>query len=294
MSFADHGFVDIGRVIYGHECEPALKRIRSTRPWGPELFLEEAKFRENPVMKGVNPRPGRNILERIDTSFVEDNYSIKEYLRAILGPVTIILDKKAVAAIPAVWIPKWVRKEIEAKPVPNLGAFIKPEYRDVTYFHGIDWHQDIIDYPGRHADFVTLYVYLDNVGPCDSPLYVLPKSHELGATVFPHVLYKIGDTMWGYNAPDGKMELEQRILVGAPGSSYLWHSCTLHGTQPSVLEAKDNRISLRYIIAKPSINGYLLDEVNNKIRGRLSLTATRVDLDQQGHGIIKGNQINEA
>ena len=27
----------------------------------------------------------------------------------------------------------------------NLGEFIKPKYRDITYFRGIDFHQDIIE-----------------------------------------------------------------------------------------------------------------------------------------------------
>lgn len=281
MSFSENGFVDMGRAVDVKECERTLAKIRSTRPWGLSLFLEETKFRENPVMKGVNPTKGRNILEKVDTSFVEDNYSIKEYLRAILGPVTVTLDKKAVAAIPTEWIPTWVKREIEARPVPNLGAYIKPDYRDITYFHGIDWHQDIIDYPDRFADFITLYVYLDDVGHQDSPLQVIPKSHLQGADVFPHEMAKYAD-------------LDRYTLCGPAGSAYIWHSCVLHGTQPSPgANVAQNRISLRYVVAKAGANGYLLDEVNGKINGPLCLRETRRDLDQKGHGILKGNQINE-
>lgn len=279
MSFVENGFVDMGRVIDKKDCEAALRGLRANRPWGPELFLSEADFRYNPTLVGVNPRPGRNALEHMDLDFVENNYAIKEYVRAILGPVSTVLCKKAVAAIPAEWLPDWVKQEIKERPVPNLGAYIKPEYRDITYFHGIDWHQDIIDYPERKADFITLYVYLDKVTVDDSPLQVILRSHERGAQVFPHNLKDYG-------------ELETRVLTGPPGTAYLWHSCLLHGTQPSASVA--NRISLRYVIAKQGANGYLLDEVNEEIEGPLSLAATRRDLDKTGKSILKGNTINES
>ena len=44
-----------------------------------------------------------------------------------------------------------------------MGRFIKEKYRDITYFRGIDFHQDIIDFPHKQSDFATFYVYLDNV-----------------------------------------------------------------------------------------------------------------------------------
>ena len=38
-------------------------------------------------------------------------------------------------------------KKIDGVNVANLGPYIKQKYRDITYFRGIDFHQDIIDYP---------------------------------------------------------------------------------------------------------------------------------------------------
>ena len=55
----------------------------------------------------------------------------------------------------------------------HLGAFVRPEFRDVTYFYGIDFHQDLIDYKNRPADFLTLYVYLHPVTRSDAPLFLL-------------------------------------------------------------------------------------------------------------------------
>jgi hypothetical protein len=286
VSFLDAGFVNFGPVVDPVACRDFLAELKRRRSFGPELFLTEAEFRANPIRKGVNPEPGRNILEGMDLGFVEDNFALKEYIRTVLGPVTITMLKKVVAAIPSEWIPDWVHFEIKEAPVPNLGAFVRPEFRDITYFHGIDWH------PDRESDFVTLYVYLDEVGPADSPLYVLPKSHGLGATVFPHKLRKIG-AEWHYQDRRGdRLWLTDERLTGPAGSAYLWHACTLHGTQPSYDDKEANRISLRYLIAKPGKTTYLLDVVNAHIKGPLSLAKTRLDLDDKGAVVITGNAIN--
>ena len=52
----------------------------------------------------------------------------------------------------------------------------KEEHRDLTYFKGIDFHQDIIDFPDRDPDFITAYIYLDKVDTKTSPLYLIPNS----------------------------------------------------------------------------------------------------------------------
>lgn len=88
--------------------------------------------------------------------------------------------------MPDSWIPDWVIHEIDSLGVANLGPYIKPEFHDITYFHGIDFHQDLIDHPNRKADFITLYVYLDDVDEGMAPLAVVPRSHIFGATTFPH------------------------------------------------------------------------------------------------------------
>ena len=134
--------------------------------------------------------------------------------------------------------------------VANLGAFIKPEYRDITYFHGIDYHQDIIDYKDRLTDFITLYVYLDDVTENDAPLFLLPESHKAGATTFPHDLVKVNDK-YIYNQ---NQELNEIVLTGPAGTTYFWHSTTLHGTQPT--KTSSPRISLRYLISKHRSHKY--------------------------------------
>lgn len=294
--FTEDGTVEFGPIFDKERCESLLVEIRRQRAFGPNLFLSESDFLENPQHTNVNPRPGHNMLVRFEDKlgFLEAHPTIVASLNQILGVDYQIFDKKIVCGIPESWLPSWLVQRIAGNPVNNLGAYVKPDYRDVTYFYGIDFHQDIIDWKGRHADFITLYVYLHPVTEKDAPLYILPGSHHLGATNFPHELEQISRTpnIWRYDSGRGdSITCRQRMLVGDTGYAALWHSCVLHGTQPDV--ADHERISLRYLIGKKEGAGRAgIDAVNETLRGVLSLDDTRSDLAADGSARIKKNAIN--
>ena len=207
---------------------------------------------------------------------------LRRVLTAILGRGYEIINKKVVAAIPGAWIPRWVKNEIIQLPVPNLGAFVKAEHGNISYFYGIPYHQDLIDYQDRCSDFITVYVYLNHVSETESPLFVIPGSHRFGATKFPHELKSLDSgsksQSWIYSDGMGKeMKVRHEMLCGNAGSVYLWHPCMLHGTLPSRLRRSEptNRVSLRYIVAKNKKGrSCLIDDVNSRIDGRLSLKNT--------------------
>ncbi|HEY3695921.1 hypothetical protein [Phenylobacterium sp.] len=269
-----------------------LREIRSLRRFDGSLFLTEAAFDADPVYTGVNPRPGRNLLERFDDHlrFVERDPAIVAGLTAILGAGYQVLDRKVVCGAPDSAVPEWLKRRIKGNPVNNLGAFVKPELRDVTYFYGIDFHQDLIDYKDRDADFVTLYVYLHAVDRRDAPLYLLEGSHALGATVFPHALTADGRGGWRYADRCGRERaVRQRVLTGPAGFAAMWHPCTLHGTQPTVADRA--RLSLRYLIRRGTEAKVGLDAVNAALDGPVRLTATRVDLADDGSARIRGNVV---
>jgi hypothetical protein len=279
-SFADTGYAHLGSILDHDACGGLEREIRARSASSTALFQRERDFRASTVRSGFNPAPGRNVLEVLDTGFVDRNPVVDHVLTSILGSGYRVLFKKVVAAIPGAWIPKWVKKELEQMNVPNLGAFVKPEFRHITYFHGILYHQDIIDYRERPSDFVTLYAYLNDVGPNDSPLYLLPGSCRFGATPFPHdVEYQERGRELVARYTDGRgrqMDLQHEVLTGIAGSVYVWHPCCLHGTLPSKLagSSRGNRISLRYIVAKGdgSSKG-LIDDVNDRIEGPLMLAS---------------------
>ena len=297
-AMAREGVHHFGAVTDPQAAAGLLAAVKATRCFDHRLFLSEAEFEADPQYKGVNPRPGRNLLEPLGhrLAFVEHNPVIRGFLEGLLGADYAIIDKKLVAGVPHAAVPDWVVRRIAGNAVNNLGAYVRPEYRDITYFYGIDFHQDLIDWENRTSDFITLYVYLHEVGPRDAPLYVIPGSHLLGATRFPHKLTKTGGgdpTAIRYTDDHGRsMDLHHRMLVGGAGSAYLWHALMLHGTQPD--RADHERISLRYLIARgdaaPGTVG--IDRVNAAVDGSLSLATTREDLAADGAARVKVNAIN--
>ena len=293
-------FVARGYHVFEGGVDPAaasalLAKIRALRTFDADLFLSEAAFDADPQYIGVNPAPGRNLLERFedDLAFVEQDPAIVAAMTALLGEGYEILLKKLICGVPSSVVPDWLKARIAGNPVNNLGAYVKAPFRDITYFYGIDFHQDLIDYKDREADFITLYIYLHDVGTHDAPLFLLEDSHRLGGTLFPHDLTK-NDAGWLYRDGRGhEVQTRQHLLTGQTGYAAMWHACTLHGTQP---DAADNeRLSLRYLIArKPGAAAPGMDAVNATLQGPLSLEATRQDLDARGAAQIKANSVNEA
>ena len=149
-------------------------------------------------------------------------------------------------------MPRWIEQMIENNPLANLGQFIKRPYRDITYFHGAGLHQDMIDYEGKYADRLTLYVYLDKVTEKQSPLYVMPRSHLLGPSTFPHNISLIEKTKRRVLYSNDLYENDSFDLFTWMSdincASAAWHGLTLHGTAPTL--DGEPRISLRYIIAR--------------------------------------------
>jgi hypothetical protein len=295
--FSRRGFHRFDTPVDPLAAAALLADLRAERRYDDSLFLSEADFDADPQYRGVNPRPGRNLLERFEDrlGFVEQAPQIVDGLTRLLGPGYRIMDRKVVCGVPAKAVPAWLKRRIAGNPVNNLGAYVKPGNRDVTYFYGIDFHQDLIDFKEREADFVTLYVYLHRVTRADAPLFVLENSHSLGASVFPHdlTLQDAGDNRWLYrNGAAGEAATRQVVLTGEAGFTAVWHACTLHGTQPD--DGDEERISLRYLFAPAEGVRAGLHAVNAALGVPLSLQATRVDLDAVGAAAIKANTVNKA
>ena len=292
-------FIEAGRHIFPEPLNAVaaaelLRAIRATRSFDGRLFQSEAAFDANPRYVGVNPRPGRNLLESFEDrlGFVEQARQVVDALTELLGEGYEIINKKVVCGVPASAVPAWLKARILGNPVNNLGAWVRPEYRDITYFYGIDFHQDLIDFKDRDADFVTLYVYLHPVGAADAPLFLLEGSHSLGATLFPHDLTPDGADQWRYrDGRGGEVRVHQHVLTGQAGQVAMWHACTLHGTQPDA--ADHERISLRYLFGPKNGEGEGMARVNATLQGPLRLTATREDLASDGSAKVRRNTVNQ-
>jgi len=289
------GYHRFGEVVDPKAAAALLADIRAIRRFDHSLFLSEAEFDADPRYKGVNPEPGRNLLERFEDrlGLVEAEPRIVAALAALLGPGYEILNRKLVCGVPASSVPEWLKARIHGNPVNNLGPYVRPEYRDITYFYGIDFHQDLIDFKDRQADFLTLYVYLHPVGVHDAPLFLLENSHRFGGTLFPHRLKREWEGFWTYGDGHGReLRTRQVMLTGGTGFAALWHACTLHGTQPDAADRE--RISLRYLLARRKGVPAGLDRINATLEGPVSLADTREDLDEAGAARIRANSVNGA
>jgi hypothetical protein len=256
--------------------------------------LSEKEFRDNELHRGVNPRPGRNLLEKLETEFIFSNENFNLEMQKVCGDRWRILDYKFVMGIPQQLIPNWLNVQLKDTLVANLGAYVKPKYRDITYFQGIDFHQDIIDFPERESDFITAYIYLDKVGDNSAPLHLLSESYKLGPSIFPHNLKANKDNSFTFkNDYNDKQNCKLVKLTGNGGTLYYWHSSTLHGTQPQSDDTP--RLSIRILVEKNrrSITECLIDEANKLIKRPLNLHKTRSNVNADGKQILFGNQINK-
>ncbi len=289
------GYHAFGEALDARAADALLKAVRAARTFGPDLFLSQEAFEADPRFKGVNPEPGRNLTERFEPllGFVERAPVLTSALALLLGPDYRLLDRKFVCGAPRRWLAPWLLERLGGGAVNNLGAYIKPAYRDITYFHGIDFHQDVIDHPGRAGDFVTLYVYLHPVTAADAPLHVLAGSHRFAATVFPHLLNRKSPGVWTYEDGRGNAaDVQETILTGGAGYAALWHACTLHATAPP--RGEEERLSLRYVFTRGESGAGAIERVNAGLRGPLALKATRADLDARGRARVKGNHVASA
>ena len=301
MKFTTTGFEDLGKLINPSACNVLLKSIYKTRNFQ-KIFLTEKEYKKqlrnrNSGRYGFNPRPGRNLLHKFDTNFIFEENRLDTRLKKILGNKYSYYDTKLVMGMPLNWVPEWIKLYTEDWHSPNLNQFIKPHYRDITYFKGLDFHQDIIDYPSKGPNFVTVYVYLEKVTNKMSPLVIIPRSHKFGATLYPHRIVRRKKTSFYYPGNNNqKLKCKFKYLYGSAGSVFVWHPFILHGTQPNT-GTDTPRISIRMIVEKDpnSLNQKKLnhlDKINKQIMGHKSLKITSDEFDKKGALRKKGNQIN--
>lgn len=295
--FVEDGLCELGTIIDPLECDNLLQKVKATREFSSNLFLDKEEFHKNPHYLSKNPKMGGyNLAEKFDLSFIEENPILQDCMSKVLGPDYNILLKKFIVAIPLEHIPDWIKKETKGIALTNLGPYIKPEYADISYFVGVDFHQDLIDHKDRLADFVTLYVYLDDVNENMSPLVIASHSHIFGVTTFPHnVILNERKKTITYDDGNGNSDIFQiKMVLGKKGSVNFWTPLTLHGTKPSPKNSK-TRISLRYLIEKnkKSKGDYLIDKLNQQIKGSLSSSRLRADHDEDGKVLVSGNVLNK-
>ena len=293
--FLQEGFVELGPILDVEWCTNIKKQFNKLRPIDVQFFKENVFYKENEFdptksQRGTGPGPGRNLTERVNLDLIEKNPIIQETLSKVLGSDYKIMQKIFVMGLPKNMIPDWINERTKNLGFVNLCALVRPEFRDMTYFHGIDYHMDLVDHENRIGDFITLYVYLENVTANMSPLHVVPKSHIFGATTAPHDLKSLGGNKILYNDRKGNSEeFNFKMLTGAQGSVFFWSEYNLHGTMPTTT-TNIPRVSLRYLIERgKSTKECIIDKFLKNIDAPLSTQATTEENFEYGNA--KGSNL---
>lgn len=288
--YPENGCALLGTILDGQKCLDLRNSIDQARPVNKEIFYSSKQdFEKNG--RWTNYAPGRTdhnylIDQKVNLDFIEQNPAFVEALTKLCGENYEVFKKAIIRSMPHWAIPEWCFEYIDDVGRPNMNPFIRDEFQDVQYFYTTDFHQDKTR---PESDFVTVYVYLDQVDASCSALKLMTKSHVLGMTHYPHSIRssKLDKDRLFYNDMLGNSQ-ECRLVpvTGDAGSVAVFHCMTLHGTGHN--NNKNPRISIRYLIKKGSAerNGCLHDLANDKIIGPKALSPTRMDVSA-GEGFRK-------
>ncbi|MEE8270713.1 MAG: phytanoyl-CoA dioxygenase family protein [Alphaproteobacteria bacterium] len=119
----------------------------------------------------------------------------------------------------------------------------KLNLKSADYGAAVEWHQDWAFYPHTNDDVLAVGVMLDDVGPDNGPLKVLPGSHR--GPVHDH---HAGGRFCGAIDPAG-LDLDRAVaLTGPAGSVSVHHVRTVHGSDLN-RSARDRALLLYEITA---------------------------------------------
>lgn len=111
---------------------------------------------------------------------------------------------------------------------PNLRLHTsKLNMKSAGYGAPVDWHQDWAFYPHTNDDILAVGVFLDDVGPDNGPLMVLPGTHR--GPVFDH--HADGFFAGAISLANAGLNVRDAVRATAPaGSISLHHVRIVHGS----------------------------------------------------------------
>ncbi len=291
-NFPKVGCANLGVLLDKYECSKLREYIDNNRPLSKNIFYKSKKdFENNGRWERYSPGKGYNFLDEVNLSFIEENPIFVKSVKKILGDNYQIMKKSVIRSVSQPFIPNWLMKSLSDIGRPNLNPFIKDEYQDVQYFYCTDYHQDKTR---ATSNFVTFYVYLDEVDKDYSALRLLLGSHIAGMNTYPHNLRRsnLEKDFWYYSDNLGNtLKCREVSITGKAGSISCFHGLTLHGTP---VNKNDNpRISIRYLISMSSNNkqSNLFTKANNLVYGPKDIAVHRHDIGEDGSFLATGSAL---
>jgi ectoine hydroxylase-related dioxygenase (phytanoyl-CoA dioxygenase family) len=261
--FIDNGYLEFKNLLNKAQCKKLNNEILRIRKIDKKIFFKTKNEYQKNKNKKIN---SKNILDKFNLNFILQNKKFKNKIENILGKEYFVYASRIICALPHKFLPKWINSQMDTGQ-PNLGNFIKHKFRDMRYFHGIDYHMDLVDFSRERSNFITVYIYLDDVTKKMSPLNILPKTHLGGADSYPHNLKKKKNKIIYKTDIKKNIITKNKVLTGSAGDTWLWHGCLLHGTNFNV-QGDAPRLSLRLILRQKNT---LMDDLNFKIGNTVAL-----------------------
>lgn len=294
-SFPEAGFADLGTFLDPEKSQALRAQINRDHPLTPAIFYDSVEEFEK---KGRWERyaPGRTdhnylVTGGADLSFIEENEDFLSHAEALVGPGYQIMKKSVIRSVNRSVVPEWIIGRVRDLGRPNLNPFVRDDFQNVQHFLHTDYHQDKTR---PEANFVTVYIYLDQVDAAYSALRILEGSHKLGLTPYPHNLrgsWPADGTVYYSDGHGNHLKCKNLVATGGPGTVVCFHDMTLHGTVPN--DSDDPRISLRYLITPGPDSGVgsLLDRANRLVIGPHSAMKLRQDVSDSGEIIPTGSSL---
>ncbi len=290
--FSEKGCANLGEILDKKKCHDLRSFINENRPINSDIFYKDKQdFIKNGRWHKYAPGIGHNFIDNIDLSFIEKNKNFVDCVSKIVGKNYMIQKKSIIRSVSSHYIPTWLQTYIQDVGRPNLNPFIKDKFQDVQYFYCTDYHQDKTR---SKSNFVTFYIYLDDVNREYSALRILTGSHKNGMNPYPHNLRrsKVNKNTWFYTDNIGNtLKCNEEDIVGRTGLVSCFHGLTLHGTP--INNSKDPRISLRYLIAPDNnLENTLFKKANELISGPQNIEIHRHDVNKDGSYMPIGSSLD--
>lgn len=296
-NFSNVGYSVIRGSFDKQKIKVLKKTIKSITPKTKHIFYSSKEnFKKHARFQRITPGIyDHNILldKRVNLEFIEKNKKFVSLITNLFKSDYYIEEKWLLKNIPIKLFPKWLKDEIKDIGMPQLNMYIKEKYRNTSYIYGLDYHQDN---GGRKRNSITVIIYLDDVTNYkDTPIRILPKTHILGATQYPHYCRPTSDKkkiiysdMFGNH-----MFTEDLKIYGKPGCAIIFNGYVLHGSEPSSQSSKE-RLALRYVLSpRKIVKSSIYQKSNDKIiSGSFFIKDYRLDKLNNGYNQKCGKVLN--
>ncbi|MDC0458840.1 hypothetical protein OAM32_03540 [Alphaproteobacteria bacterium] len=196
----------------------------------------------------------------------ESYKNITEYVSSLLESDEVFMFlPRVIITVNRGNIPNWILEKLLQKSNQSavLTKYVKKKFRRCFFFLENPLHQDWIDLPDSHSDFLTCLIPLTKRDEYNAPLYIakenLTQSEKLIKPPFKSVKYTKDYTVFENNE-QSRVKLQLERIVPNVGSTIFWGSRVFHEVRQNM--GNEPVINLRFNFSHKK-KGLGLDDERN-------------------------------